>query len=65
MLFATALLPDGGRSDNELLCLISEDSERAFAAFYDKTASRVQGLVRRILVEPARSEEVTQAVFFA
>lgn len=65
MYFATALLPDGGRSDNELLCLISEGSERALAAFYDRTASRVLGLVRRILVNPARSEEVTQEVFFA
>lgn len=65
MSFATALLPDGGRSDKALLCLISEGSERAFAAFYDRTASRVLGLVRRILVDPAQSEEVTQEVFLA
>lgn len=65
MSFETALLPDGGRSDDELLGLVSEGSERAFAAFYDRTASRVLGLVRRILVDLAQSEEVTEEAFFA
>ncbi|MBD8140848.1 sigma-70 family RNA polymerase sigma factor [Frigoribacterium sp. CFBP 13605] len=53
------------RSGDELLALVGEGNERAFAVFYDCTVSRVLGLVRRILVDPAQSEEVTQEVFLA
>lgn len=35
----------------------------AFAAIYDRFAPRVFGLVRRVLRDPAQSEEVTQEVF--
>ncbi|WP_371812345.1 ECF RNA polymerase sigma factor SigK [Frigoribacterium sp. CFBP 8766] len=65
MSLAPALPADTERSVDELLALVAEGNERAFAAFYDGTASRVLGLVRRILVDPAQSEEVTQEVFFA
>lgn len=51
------------RSDDDLLALIAEGNQQAFAVFYDRTASRVLGLVRRILVDPAQSEEVTQEIF--
>lgn len=51
------------RSDDDLLVLIAEGNRQAFAVFYDRTASRVLGLVRRILVDPAQSEEVTQEIF--
>lgn len=37
--------------------------ESAFAALYDATASRVYGLVVRVLRNPAQSEEVAQEVF--
>lgn len=37
--------------------------EDAFARLYDETASRVFGLVQRIVRDPAQSEEVTQEVF--
>lgn len=37
--------------------------EVAFAALYDAMAARLHGLVRRIVRDPAQSEEVTQEVF--
>jgi RNA polymerase sigma-70 factor (ECF subfamily) len=36
--------------------------EAAFAGFYDVVASRVFGLVRSVVRDPARAEEVTQEV---
>ena len=36
--------------------------EQAFAAFYDLVVDRVFGLIRSVLRDPARSEEVTQEV---
>ncbi|MBM7505565.1 RNA polymerase sigma-70 factor (ECF subfamily) [Agromyces aurantiacus] len=35
----------------------------AFAELYDRTAARVFGLVRRLVVDPAQAEEVTQDVY--
>ena len=52
-------------SDDDLVVAFSRGDERAFAAFYDRTASRVHGLVRRVLVDRAQSEEVVQEVFLA
>ncbi|MBD8540555.1 RNA polymerase subunit sigma, partial [Frigoribacterium sp. CFBP 8751] len=43
------------RSDDDLLVLVAEGNQQAFAVFYDRTAARVLGLVRRILVDPAQS----------
>jgi RNA polymerase sigma-70 factor (ECF subfamily) len=51
------------RSDDDLLTLIAEGNQQAFALFYDSMAARVLGLVRRILIDPAQSEEVTQEIF--
>lgn len=55
--------PGTPRTDDELLVLVSEGNRDAFALFYDRTAPRVLGLVRRVLVDPAQSEEVTQDVY--
>lgn len=41
----------------------AEGDERAFAELYDATAARVFGLVLRILVDRAQSEEVAQEVY--
>ncbi|WP_131747714.1 sigma-70 family RNA polymerase sigma factor [Frankia sp. Cppng1_Ct_nod] len=49
-------------ADDLLQCAGRGDSD-AFAALYDLLASRVFGLVRRVLRDPAQSEEVTQEVF--
>lgn len=47
----------------ELLARSARGDEAAFAELYDATASRVHGLVLRVLRDPAQSEEVTQEVF--
>ena len=48
---------------NDLLAQVAEGDQSAFAALYDQTASRVLGLVRRLLRDFAQSEEVTQEIF--
>jgi RNA polymerase sigma-70 factor (ECF subfamily) len=48
---------------NDLLGKVAEGDQSAFAALYDQTASRVMGLVRRLLKDFAQSEEVTQEIF--
>lgn len=48
---------------NDLLGKVAEGDQSAFAALYDQTASRVLGLVRRLLKDYAQSEEVTQEIF--
>ena len=52
-------------SDDDLVAASARGDQRAFAEFYDRTAPRVHGLVRRVLVDPAQSAEVVQEVFLA
>jgi RNA polymerase sigma-70 factor (ECF subfamily) len=54
---ATAVDLDG------LLAQTATGDQAAFSALYDNTAARVLGLVRRVMIDPAQSEEVTQEVF--
>ncbi|MFY2860577.1 sigma-70 family RNA polymerase sigma factor [Mycobacterium sp. THU-M104] len=57
----------GARPGNELDALlrqVARDDGAAFAAVYDLTASRVYGLVMRVLRDPGYSEETTQEVYF-
>ena len=42
---------------------MAQGDQRAFAALYEEVAPRVFGLVRRLLVDHAQSEEVTQEIF--
>ena len=63
MSIAPAPAADTERSDDDLLVLTAEGNQEAFALFYDRTASRVYGLVKRVLIDPAQSEEVTQDVY--
>ncbi|QPZ38007.1 ECF RNA polymerase sigma factor SigK [Paramicrobacterium chengjingii] len=46
-----------------LLSAVASGDQRAFGSLYDAVASRVHGLVRRILIDDAQSEEVTQEIF--
>jgi len=55
--------PDAVASREDLLAQIARGDRGAFAQFYDLTAARVFGLVRRILIDEAQSEEVTQEIF--
>ncbi|MFC6705503.1 ECF RNA polymerase sigma factor SigK [Flexivirga alba] len=47
----------------DLLRQVGQGDDAAFATLYDATAARVHGLVCRVLVDRAMSEEVTQEVF--
>jgi RNA polymerase sigma-70 factor (ECF subfamily) len=50
-------------SREELLARVAGGDQDAFAELYDQTAPRVLGLVQRLLIDHAQSEEVTQEVF--
>jgi RNA polymerase sigma-70 factor (ECF subfamily) len=52
----------GGASDGALLALTATGDTAAFSTLYDRVAPLVYGLVRRVLRNPAQSEEVTQEV---
>lgn len=45
-----------------LLALAARGDQAAFATVYDRVAGQVFGLVRRVVRDPAQSEEVTQEV---
>jgi RNA polymerase sigma-70 factor (ECF subfamily) len=50
-------------SREDLLSMVASGDKRAFSELYDQMAPRVFGLVRRVLVDEAQSEEVTQEIF--
>ena len=52
----------GEITDGDLLALTAGGDVAAFSALYDRVTPWVFGLVRRILRNPAQSEEVTQEV---
>ncbi len=54
---------DKPASKETLLAQIAGGDQAAFGALYDEVAPRVFGLIRRLLVDHAQSEEVTQEVF--
>ncbi len=54
---------DTGPSLDELLGKIANGDQSAFSDLYDATAPRLLGLIKRILIDHAQSEEVAQEVF--
>lgn len=50
-------------TSEDLLARVAQGDRDAFAELYDRTASRVFGLVKRLLRDHAQSEEVTQEIF--
>jgi RNA polymerase sigma-70 factor, ECF subfamily len=57
-------VPDvpSGVTPEELLVRVARGDQTAFAALYDRMSNQVYGVVRRVVRDPARSEEVTQEV---
>ncbi len=57
--------PLAGMRDSleQRLARVGTGDRKAFADLYDATANRVFGLIRRLLVDPSQSEEVTQEVY--
>lgn len=56
-------LPEGkGRDLDRLLGQVARGDEQAFASVYDQLAGPVYGLIRRVVRNPAQSEEVAQEV---
>lgn len=59
--------PPGGsgvpETTEHLLERVSAGDQNAFAEFYDRVSPRLLGLVRRLLIDHAQAEEVTQEVF--
>jgi RNA polymerase sigma-70 factor, ECF subfamily len=53
----------GAPSLEGLLELVADGDRSAFARLYDETSHRLFGLIRRLLVDTAQSEEVTQEVY--
>jgi len=56
-------MSDAPATQDQLLALVAQGDQAAFAELYDQIAPRVLGLVRRLLRDHAQSEEVTQEIF--
>lgn len=55
--------PNTTMTVDEAMALVQEGDRSAFATLYDALAAQLFGAVRRVLRDPAMSEEVTQEVF--
>ncbi|MFP4149022.1 MAG: ECF RNA polymerase sigma factor SigK [Nitriliruptoraceae bacterium] len=57
-----ASTPPPVQDEEALLAAVARGDQAAFAALYDRIAPLVHGVVRRVVRDPAQSEEVTQEV---
>jgi RNA polymerase sigma-70 factor (ECF subfamily) len=60
--FRPTVVGDGPPTLDELLTLVARGDGPAFEVLYDEVANSVFGVIRRVLRDPAQSEEVTQEV---
>ncbi|MDQ1640750.1 MAG: polymerase sigma-70 factor, subfamily [Actinomycetota bacterium] len=60
--FRPTVVDDGPPTLDDLLTLVARGDGPAFEVLYDEVANAVFGVVRRVLRDPAQSEEVTQEV---
>ena len=58
-----AVEPLAPPTHEDLIRLVALGDEAAFEELYDAVSPRVFGLVRRVVRDPAQSEEVTQEIF--
>src|SRR6478752_4393735 len=67
MVIDGVVVPEDGREPVDqvgvLLLLTARGDQQAFARLYDMLSPRVFGLILRVLVDRAQSEEVLQEVF--
>jgi RNA polymerase sigma-70 factor (ECF subfamily) len=59
---APASRGDGTDATGDLMARVARGDTAAFSELYDELSPRVYGMVRRVLRNPAQSEEVTQEV---
>jgi RNA polymerase sigma-70 factor, ECF subfamily len=59
---ASVATPASVDDEEALLVAVARGDQEAFAALYDRIAPLVHGVVRRVVRDPAQSEEVTQEV---
>ncbi|MET4782789.1 DNA-directed RNA polymerase specialized sigma24 family protein [Glaciihabitans sp. UYNi722] len=57
--------PKPYKTTDELLVGVARGEREAFAEFYDLTAPRVLGLIRRVMRDPAQSEESPKKCFWS
>ncbi|SDQ38880.1 RNA polymerase, sigma subunit, ECF family [Arthrobacter crystallopoietes] len=55
--------PDAPPTQEELIRRVALGDESAFESLYDSVSPTIFGLVRRVVRDPAQSEEVTQEIF--
>ncbi len=56
------LTPASPVSSETLMARVARGDQRAFATLYERMGGKVYGLIRRVLRDPAQSEEVAQEV---
>jgi RNA polymerase sigma-70 factor, ECF subfamily len=54
--------PSAARDEEQLMAAVARGDQAAFGDLYDRVGGTVHGVVRKVVRDPAQSEEVTQEV---